>query len=158
MIEEHAVIIGMEQDQAVLEVVRRVPCGLCGKTRGCGISLWGGLLGHRAKALRATNAIGAKMGDQVIIGVDERALLSSSLLVYGIPGALLLTGAAIGSAIPNTTTASDGWAAVGAVAGLLLGILWVRLHLGARNLDPRYQPVILRSANAQPCFIHPKEE
>ena len=37
MIEESAIVVGLEQNAAMLEIVRRNPCGLCGQTRGCGI-------------------------------------------------------------------------------------------------------------------------
>lgn len=49
MIEELAVVVGTDGDKAMLEIVRSKPCGLCGRTRGCGMSLWGRLLGHRTQ-------------------------------------------------------------------------------------------------------------
>jgi sigma-E factor negative regulatory protein RseC len=144
MIEEHAIVVGVEQELALLEVVRRTPCGLCGQTRGCGISLWGRLFGHRNNIFRAANQIGAKVGDSVVVGVDEHALLTSSLAAYGAPLLALLAGALLGNGIGSGERA-DLYAAIGALAGLALGLLWLKMHMAGRGLDARYRPVILRA-------------
>ncbi len=53
MIEERAVILSVSQynhnlsdSTATLEIERKTACGLCGKTRGCGNSIWGKLFAH----------------------------------------------------------------------------------------------------------------
>lgn len=145
MIEEHAVVVGVEDELALLEVVRRSPCSLCGQTRGCGISLWGRLFGHRSKLFRAVNQIGVKLGDSVIVGVDERALLRSSLAAYGAPLLTLLIGALFGNALGGEDAPRDLYAVIGAATGLVLGLLWLKAHATGRGLDPRYQPMILRT-------------
>lgn len=148
MIEENAIVIGLEQNSAMLEIVRRTPCGLCGQTRGCGISLWGRLFGHRKNIFKAVNQINAKVGDSVIVGVDEQALLISSLTVYGIPLAAMLVGALLIGGIfsGNSNPAhADLYAVIGAIAGLVIGLLWLKGHAAGRSMDARYQPVILRA-------------
>lgn len=149
MIEEHAIVVGVEQELALLEVVRRTPCGLCGQTRGCGVSLWGRLFGHRNAIFRAANHIGAKIGDSVVVGVDEQALLSGSLAAYGAPLLALLAGAVLGTSLASDAHA-DLYAAVGALIGLGLGLLWLKAHMAGRGPDARYRPVILRPDEAQP--------
>lgn len=148
MIEEHAVVIGVERELALLEVVRRTPCGLCGQTRGCGISLWGKLFGHRGNVFRAVNGIGARQGDNVIVGVDERALLTSSLVAYGVPLFGVLIGALLGSVLGGEAAPRDLYAVVGAAIGLALGLLWLKAHAAGHHLDPHYRPVILRPGEA----------
>lgn len=146
MIEEQAIVVSVEGDRVLLEVVRSKPCGLCGQTRGCGISLWGKLLGHRNKLFRAVNAINAKAGDIVVVGVDEQALLAGSLAMYGVPLAMLLLGAAAASLFAPAQGSSDAWTIAGAGIGLFLGLLWLRGHAAGRGLDARYRPVLLRAA------------
>ncbi len=151
MIEENAVVVGLEQDAAMLEIVRRTPCGLCGQTRGCGISLWGRIFGHRRNIFKAVNQINAKVGDSVIVGVEEQALLASSLMAYGIPLASMLVGALLASGIfagdpnPANPGRADFYAVMGAAAGLVIGLLWLKGHAAGRSMDARYQPVILRA-------------
>ena len=45
MIKENAIVVSIDKDVASLEIVRNKPCGLCGQSRGCGISIWGRLFG-----------------------------------------------------------------------------------------------------------------
>jgi sigma-E factor negative regulatory protein RseC len=144
MIEERAVVVDVAQDMAMLEIVRRNPCGLCGQTQGCGISAWGRLLGHKNNVFRAGNQLNAQVGDHVVVGLDEKAFLASSLAMYGVPLALLLTGAVIGMLLGAAN--SDLSPLIGAGLGLAVGLLWLRGHAMGRGMDARYRPVILRSA------------
>lgn len=148
MIEEQAVVVGVDQDQVLLEIVRNKPCGLCGQTRGCGISIWGRLLGHRNNLFRADNQINAHPGDNVVVGIDEKALLTSSLAAYGVPLFSLLIGAALGGSFTPVSSNADVYAFVGAGAGLVLGLLWLRWHAAGRGVNTRYRPVLLRPADA----------
>lgn len=143
MVEEQAVIVGLQEETAMLEIVRRKPCGLCGQTRGCGVSLWGKLLRHRPHVFRAQNRVDAKVGDYVVVGIEEQALLKSAMLVYGIPLLTLLAGALV-VGLAGEQGNHDAATIFGAISGLVLGLLWVKGHTAGRGLDPRYQPVILR--------------
>lgn len=151
MIEEHAIVVDLEQDMAMLEVLRRTPCGLCGQTRGCGISLWGRLFGHKPNVFKAFNQIHAKVGDSVVVGIEEQALLASALTVYGVPLLAMLAGALVAGGIGGMTSEvsyADRNAMMGAIAGLVIGLLWVKGHTAGRSLDARYRPVILRAGDS----------
>lgn len=150
MIEEHAIVVDVEPEAAMLEVVRRTPCGLCGQTRGCGISLWGRLLGHRANIFKADNQINAKVGDMVVVGIEEQALLISSLAAYGVPLLAMFMGAVLATALAASEVSdavgqADRNAVIGAVLGLVAGLLWVKWHNAARGLGAGLRPVILRA-------------
>jgi len=145
MIEEQAVVVGIEGDAAVLEVVRKNPCGMCGQTRGCGASLFGKLLGHRNNLFKVVNSLSARIGDHVVVGIDEKAFLASSVAVYGVPLLLMLAGAAIGTLL--APSGGDVWPLSGAGLGLLLGLVWLKAHSAAGGVSARFQPVILRQAD-----------
>lgn len=144
MVEEQAVVVDVDNEIAMLEVVRRTPCSLCGQTRGCGASLWGKLLRHRPHIFKAANQVNAKVGDYVVVGIEEQALLRGSLLAYGVPLIAMMVGALIAVAFWSANGNRDVSAVIGAVLGLALGLLWVRGHATGHGLDSRYQPVILR--------------
>tara|TARA_B110000977_G_scaffold114242_1_gene147750 strand:+ start:494 stop:973 length:480 start_codon:yes stop_codon:yes gene_type:complete len=151
MIEQHAIILAIETPAerpavATIEVVRKTACGLCGKTRGCGNAFWGKLFGHKDVSLKAENTINAKVGQSVIVGIEEKALLKSALLLYIAPLATMLFGAILASKV----SPSDLSAMVGAVAGLLVGFFWVKAHVAGRVYYQNYQPKILRLDNAAP--------
>ena len=150
MIEEHAIILSLDSvssaiDQystATLEIERKTAWGLCGQTRGCGNSIWGKLFAHQSTAFKAQNLINAKVGDSVIVGINESALLKSALLLYILPLVTLFFGAILATQF----NASDTSAMIGALVGLALGLLWVKGHTMSSSYFKLQQPVILRLA------------
>ena len=146
MIEENAIVISIDQDVASLEIIRNKPCGLCGQSRGCGISIWGKLFGHRPSIFKAKNSVNAKVDEVVVVGLEEGALLWSSFAVYGIPLTLLIVGAVIASTIFADPLHQDRNVAVGALMGLFAGYLWLKGHNQFTTINPQYRPVILRLA------------
>ena len=151
MIEERAVILSLESEPsaadstATLEIERKIACGLCGQTRGCGNSIWGKLFAHQSTAFKAQNRINAKVGDSVIVGINEKALLKSAFLLYILPLATMLIGAILATQIHDT----NGYAMLGALVGLVLGLLWVKGHTMSSNYFKLQQPVILRLATQE---------
>jgi sigma-E factor negative regulatory protein RseC len=72
------------------------------------------------------------VGEAVVVGIEERALLRAVLLGYLMPLLLLLAGALLGGLW------GEAPAIVGGLAGLAVAALWLRRH---RSLPA---PVILR--------------
>lgn len=145
MIEEHAIILTIEpqvdsQSMATIEVVRKSACGLCGQTRGCGNAIWGKLFAHKITSFKAENSINAKVGQNVIIGIDERALMKSALLLYIVP----LVTMFIGAILVSQGSSSNLVAMLGAVLGLIIGYFWVKAHTAGRSYYQSHQPKILR--------------
>jgi sigma-E factor negative regulatory protein RseC len=145
MIEEHAVILSVEdshenQSIATIEVVRQTACSLCGKTRGCGNAVWGKLFAHKTTSFKAQNKINAKTGQGVIVGIDEKALMKSALLLYMVPLVMLFIGAILALQISDT----DLSAMIGAMVGVLIGYFWVKAHTSGRTYYQSHQPIILR--------------
>ena len=151
MIEERAVILSLQsepsqtQTTATLEIERKTACGLCGQTRGCGNSIWGRLFVHQTTAFKAQNRINARVGDSVIVGINEKALLKSASLLYILPLVTLFFGAILASQLWQT----DGITLLGAAIGLMLGLLWVKGHTMSNRYFSLQQPVILRLASSQ---------
>jgi sigma-E factor negative regulatory protein RseC len=145
MLEENAIVVDMKDDLAMLEVVRRTPCGLCGQTRGCGISVWGRLSGHHNNVFKAQNQINAQIGDNVVVGINEHALLMNAFFLYGIPLLTTLCGALAGAALQNeSSTIADRHAVFGALIGLISGLLWLKLRSVNQRFNAGHQPIILR--------------
>ncbi len=145
MIEESAIILTLaqatdSQSVATLEVVRKKACGLCGQTRGCGNAIWGKLFAHKQASFKAENNINAQVGDHVIVGIDERAVMKSALYLYVVPLVTMLAGAILASQIVR----SDLVAIVGAIVGLVGGFVWVKGHASGHAYYKMHQPTILR--------------
>jgi sigma-E factor negative regulatory protein RseC len=151
MIEERAVILTLETNAnfpdapniATLEIERKTACGLCGQTRGCGNSIWGKLFAHRSTAFKAQNNIHATVGQSVIVGINETALLWSALLLYILPLVTMLTASILMMQFDD----SNGIVMLAALVGLVLGLLWVKGFTASNQYFVMQQPIILRLAS-----------
>lgn len=145
MIEQHAIILSTEHDSqgdelATIEVVRTTACGLCGKTRGCGNAIWGKIFAHNNTSFKAQNTIKARVGQHVIVGIDENALMKSALLLYMAPLATMFMGALLMSQLYESEIAQM----LGAFLGLVIGFFWVKGHTTGHLYYQKHQPRILR--------------
>lgn len=141
MLETPAVVVKTEAQAALVEADFGGGCGsgLCAKG-GCGTALLAQIFSQKPRApLRAANPIQARIGERVIVGVEEGSLLRATLLVYLLPLALFVAGAIAG----RWAAEGDAPAVAGALVGLALG--WLAARRMSRQ--PRGgQPVILRRA------------
>jgi sigma-E factor negative regulatory protein RseC len=157
MIEEYAIVTKSEGTAATLEIERRTACGLCGQKRGCGNATWGKMLGHDSHDFTAENQINAHVGDSVVVGIDEQAVLSSTFFLYVVP----LVGLLIGTFVADYLFKNQFYVILGAVLGLVLGFLWVKGHLIGHDksgvaFSKKYKAVILRLADDEARLNHSK--
>lgn len=142
MIEEFAVVTNCQKNLAELEIERKTACSICGQTRGCGNATWGKLLGHKSATLLVQNNLEAKVGDSVVVGIDERVVLRSVFLLYVIPLLCLVFFSVLADALFN----SQLYVGIAALLGLLLGFGAVKFLVGD---SARHQAILLRFANAK---------
>lgn len=147
MIEEFAVVTRRFDDHVMLEIERRTACGLCGQKRGCGNATWGRLLGHNTHEFAAENAINANVGDSVVVGIDERVVLSSAFYLYVVPLLTMLLGAILADVLSN----NQFYVILASAIGLLVGFVWVKGHLigyGAvkKPYGKKFRAIVLRHA------------
>ena len=155
MIEEYAIVTKSAGTTATLEIERRTACGLCGQKRGCGNATWGKMLGHDSHDFTAENQINAQVGDSVVVGIDEQAVLNSAFFLYVVP----LVGLLIGTLAADYLFKNQFYVILGAVLGLVLGFLWVKGHLIGHDksgvaFSKKYQAVILRLADDESGLDH----
>ena len=105
------------------------------------------MIGRRPTRVRVVNAVGAQPGEQVVIGIEESAIVHGSVLVYLVPLLALLGGAILGEAWLRPYAGDREWPViVAAVAGLALGLVWVRGRAQRLGREAWFQPTILRRA------------
>jgi sigma-E factor negative regulatory protein RseC len=124
MIEEQAVVIKASKERVTLEVVRDKPCGLCGQVRGCGNSIWGKIFSHQSGHIETRNDLNAKLGDVVILGIDETLMLKSSLMLYGVPLLSMFLCMVIANSFAKEMV--ELYTLIGAVTGLFLGVVLIK--------------------------------
>jgi sigma-E factor negative regulatory protein RseC len=148
VIEETARVVNVEPGYAWVETMRQSSCGSCSARGGCGTSVLGKVLGQRSVRVRAVDKVGAAVGEEVVVGLDDAALLRGSLAVYMLPLIALIAGALIAETIAPQWGLGEGFVMFAGIAGLALGFLWLRLFSRRVVTDLRYQAVILRRTPA----------
>jgi len=144
MIEEQACISEIEGDYAWVEVERRSACGSCAVSGGCGTSVLANVLGRRMSRIKVQNSISAGLGDSVVVGIPDSALLQGSLAVYAAPLLSMLLFAVLGEQLMNSSQWGEISSIFGGLFGLSLGFFWLRYYSRRILKTPHHQPVILR--------------
>ena len=124
MIEEQAIVVKASKAFVTLEVVRSKPCGLCGQLRSCCNSICVKIFSHQSSHIETRNNLNAKLGDVVILGIDETLMLKSSLMLYGVPLLLMFLGMVIANSVAKDM--AELYSLIGAVTGLFLGVVMIK--------------------------------
>lgn len=148
MIEEHAQVVAVNADGIWVETQRRSACGQCAVNKGCGTATLAKVLGNKRSRVRALNPhdTPVAVGNEVIIGIDEQALIKGSLAVYTLPLLTMFLFALLGDVLGTQLLleSSEPMAIGFGIFGLLLGYAWVRRFTDRIASDERYQPILLR--------------
>lgn len=145
MIEESGVVVALEGDFAWVETDRKSSCGGCSAKQGCGTAVLGKVLGQKRARVRAINTLDLMVGDTVVIGVEEQALVKGSLFIYLVPLLLMFTLAMIGQNLSlQWQMAGEGVTILFSLTGLLLGFVAVRKFSKQIERNRHYQAEVLR--------------
>ena len=126
--------------RAVVEVEAEAVCARCASGRGCGAGVLSGRKGNRRLELAVGPELNLAEGDVVGIELAPGNVLRAALIVYGLP----LAGAIGGAALAYANALGDGGAAVMAIGGLVGGALISRFRLGNDSCLARFTPSISR--------------
>jgi sigma-E factor negative regulatory protein RseC len=155
VLEETAQVVSVEEGHVWVETRRRSTCSSCSVEAGCGVAALSKALGKRRNVLRVIARMPLNVGDLVVIGIREQALVKGSLAVYAVPLLLLMVGALLGELgarqflWDNAETAS----ALLGIAGLAAGLVWLKKFTWRIRKDENYQPVVLRRATIPPSGV-----
>ena len=144
MIEEEAIVISKDKEFAEVDIIRTKPCGLCGKTQGCGNSIWGKVFSFKKRKIQIRNNINAKVGEKVKLIIEENYLLKTSLLLYGVPLFSLFAGMIASEYFLEV--ANDLIVFFGGVLGFSVGIFLLKL-ITAQNHTKLFSEAILAKIN-----------
>ncbi len=147
MVEEQATVVDCEGEFAWVETQRQSSCGHCSVKNGCGTQVLSKIFGNKTAYVRCINSCHVKIGDRVIIGINESALLSGSFLLYLLPllSMIIASGAGVAMARQWWPHYLDLSSIIMAVAGLLAGLKYSRYKSSFNNANQKtYEPVILK--------------
>lgn len=143
MIEETATVVAATPDHIWVEARARSACSSCGTQDSCATSSVSKLFGMRRQQLRLPNTLAAKLGENVVIGVEDQVMVTASLAAYILP-VLLMIVTAIAA---DSYGLSDRQQAAASLAGLLLGLLGAGVLTGSYRMKRYFQPQLLRRAD-----------
>lgn len=149
MLTEKARVIAIHSDTALVETRRHTACGGCAVNASCGTGVIARWWGDRPLRLEARNPVGARVGEEVVLGIEEGVVVSGSLLVYALPLVTMLGGGLLGEWLRLGGGGGEGLTIVLALLGFALGWLIVSRRLSRGRSMERLRPVILeRGAGA----------
>lgn len=155
MLEEQATVVSLESGAVWVEADRRTGCERCEAGQGCGGGVLGRLVVRGNSRVRALNDLpDLAVGDDVVLGLDERILLSGSLMTYLLPLLCMLAAALFAEQFLQT---SDLAVAAFGIFGLAVGLLvlrgWSRRLIKRGLMQPR---VLRRSTGINAgCRVQP---
>lgn len=149
MLEETAQVVNVAEGEVWVETERRSTCSSCSARAGCGTGVLSRVLGKRRNRVRVISELSLRVGDRVVIGIHEQALVRGSLAVYAVPIVLMLLGALAGElgARQFLWQSAEAASTLLGVAGLAGGLWWLQRFTQRIKSDENYQPRVLRRAN-----------
>ncbi len=144
LVEGFAYVVAVEGETAWLEPEQTTSCGGCASASACGAKGIG-TLAERLEARRFSipHQDGLRVGERVVVGVSEKALVKASLTAYAIPLAVML----ISGGVAQWAVGSDLATMAAMAGGLLLGLAGARLNAGRLNAHGELSPRYLRRAD-----------
>jgi sigma-E factor negative regulatory protein RseC len=151
MIEENATVLLVESGYAIVETQRKAACGSCSSADSCSTTVLSGLFKRRHNQLKVLNPIDAQPGQQVVIGLQEQALLKVSFLAYLLPLVGLFFSAMLAQHLSRdvVTTLGELPGILGGLLGFVAGLILFRRISHSRSSNPNFQAVILRPGMSQ---------
>ena len=150
MIEEQVVVTSLDIGGVWVEGVQQSACGSCSAKAGCGkhtmsqlgrkVSLW--------LPKDDSSGNGLSVGQQVVVGLPEGAILRSTLVLYGIPLMFLLAGAIVGHIL-----AGELASILLSIFSMLLGFKLARNR--AENNKRHWQPKFIRRCESPVATFEP---
>lgn len=145
MVEQEARVITVEGDQLELEAETRSSCNACEVKSGCGTSVLARWVGRKFTRFHAKNTVDARVGDQVVVGLPESALVSGSMAIYLMPLLGMIVAALLADmALQPDMSMRDPIIALTALAGFVLALLGCRKYLSNERMQRNLTPVVLR--------------
>ncbi len=150
MIEEQAQVIEIKGDILFLQAQTQSACGSCAANKGCGTSLLAKVVGRKFTHFQAENNVNAKVGDIVVVGLAEDALLKGSMVMYIIPILAMLVFALLADyLLTSDALYRDLMIAATAMMGLVLGSLLSKWYFARESSVRIFAPVVLRKIIGQ---------
>jgi sigma-E factor negative regulatory protein RseC len=145
MVEGIAQVVAVDGKLAWLVPEQTTSCGSCASASACGAKGIGTTASRlEARRFQLVNDANLAVGERVVVGIRENALIRASITAYVIP----LTTLLIAGALAQWAAGSDIVTMAAMFAGLALGLVFARLGAGRLIVRGDLAPRFLRRASA----------
>lgn len=142
MMREWATVVAWQNGVATLHSEIKTSCSSCSARKGCGSHMLNKLGPKNAHVMKINSTEPLSPGQRIELGIEEKSLLSSALLVYMTP----LLGLFICAGVFQAMFRTDLAAALGALLGGIGGFIVAKGVSVWLSRSASYQPVILSVA------------
>lgn len=145
MIEETAKVVAINNDSLVIESEIKSTCSGCQQVDSCASGQVAKAIPHRKLTVELQSDLALAVGDNVVIGIPEKNVLSTAFQVYSLPIIGLIIGSAIGQYLLQQSIINHELIglAIGAVLGFA-GYKVAKYRLTSAQNSKQLTPVILR--------------
>ena len=141
MMTEKGVVIAYQEGIATVKCQSQSACGSCSAKTACGTTALSELTGEPGEHIfMVTTITPLKAGQQVEIGLSERSLLLSALLLYVVPLLTILVTTLISSQLFD----NELFSVILIFFVTALSFIAVRSYAKKLNKKSAYQPILLR--------------
>ena len=144
MIEQVAHVQAIDQTSVWLDTLRLSTCNACSMKSGCGQRLMNQATDCKRSRIELPipQHMTLNVGDEVVLGIPQKAFIKASVLTFAMPLVWMLACALLAQWL----TLSEPATVVAALLGLGLGLLFLRWYSQSEAVlaSNQWQPVILR--------------
>jgi sigma-E factor negative regulatory protein RseC len=147
IIEETARVVALDGDQAWVTTRRRSACESCSANKGCGAGIMArSFSAGRTLQIKALNQVEAVVGEDVVLGIDDRVLVRSAVLMYLLPLLALMAGALLGEWLSEMLihSGSEYLSVLMGLSAMIAVLWWLRGYARLLAATGDYQPRIMR--------------
>ncbi|EPJ55467.1 MAG: hypothetical protein OFPI_03500 [Osedax symbiont Rs2] len=142
MIEEQALVVAVKNNQILVEANRQSACGKCAANSECGQSAIAQWAAAKMINIEVCNPekITIKVGDTVVVGIDEQSFVRASVLLYLLPLLVMFVAGLIA-----TVVGAIEWMVIAmSFSALMLSFYAIKIYSKKYQHNPSYQLVVLK--------------
>lgn len=139
MTTEEGIVTEIRANMALVRTTRSAACKSCSAHGSCNAV-------GEDMSVEAMNPAGARVGDRVLISIKTTSFLKVTLLLYALPVAALIAGAALGHNYgPRLGIDASVLSALAGFGAFVASLIFVKFKGNRMAADDAYRPKIVRT-------------
>ena len=141
MLLEEGLVVGVDGEVAQVRVARGSSCGGCSEKGACSPLDPAG----QEIVIHVENRLDVHPGQRVVVGVEENMVLRGAMWIYALPLVTFFSGYWLGGRLAPAGGGESNSAIVGALIGLVVGIVAVYWRFSHASTAAAYRPRLVKA-------------